>query len=537
MDIEMVEAGLARHEVDWIWGINISRALMDFARRASGRRVILSAGRVQSPTLVYAYKTWLQRALHLPEPVFQITVRLEKDNVEFTARPLARASSRAEAEKISMETRKAGYLIVEDSRSRVNHVRPPPAFNLPTLQAEASRVYGFSPSYTQRLAEELYLAAAISYPRTNSEKLPPTIGYRSILEELAANTPGYSTLAMRLLEKERLQPRQGPREDPAHPAIYPTGNPPPRDAGRNVLRVYDLIVRRFLAAFHGRAAVEHTSVKLRHPVLDIAYTAKGVRIVEMGWLDAYPYSRPEEEALPPLRPGDKPRVVSGSYRLRWSEPGIPGISRIRLVKWMEKVGIGTEATRARIVETLYKRGYLEHGRSGDRVTPMGMTVSAMLEEMFPQLSTPDLTRELERELELVRLKKKSRDTVVEETKNIVSKLIAEFQSKLEGERLEKLAERAGLIRPRVQCSLCELPAEAEAPIPLCPHHRKALEKLVSAIPRLSSRTGLDLDRLLAKLVQGSGEFVAGVARVLLQRPELRDKLLRNPLSSKSAEYA
>ena len=535
LDVEMVEAGLARHEVDWIWGINISRALMDFARRASGKRIILSAGRVQSPTLVYAYRTWLERALHVPKPVFQVTVELEKNGFRFSAKPLAKIETRADADRIVRATRKARYVIVEHVESKSRRVRPPPAFNLPTLQAEAARIYGFSPSYTQRLAEELYLAATISYPRTNSEKLPPTIGYRRILEEIAARHPAYSGIAMDLLEMPKLSPRQGKREDPAHPAIYPTGTPPPKDAGRDALRVYDLIVRRFLAAFHSDAMLESTLARFRHPTMNIHYIGSGTSILDDGWLAAYPYSRPDNQELPKLKPRDNVTVVSVSQRLKWTNPQSPKITRMSLVKWMEKVGIGTEATRARIVETLYKRGYLEKGRGGDRITLMGMTVSSMIEEMFPQLSTPDLTRKLERELEEVRMNGKSRRIVVEEAKNLVARLINEFRQKLESGELEELAERAGLIEPRHKCELCGLPAVTGDPISLCEYHREALMKVSRQLQVLMSKTGLDLDRLLAKIAQNGGEFVSDIAKLLVKKVELRRRVFDSGfLSSEDA---
>ncbi|MCE4603203.1 MAG: DNA topoisomerase, partial [Desulfurococcales archaeon] len=198
LDMEMVEAGMARHELDWLWGINISRALMEALRRFSGKRASLSAGRVQSPTLVEAKRRWIEKSLHVPQPSFGIEVTLSSGGVEFKAKPYGWSpETRQEALDHVKRIRRLDSMKVLAASSKRDKLPPPPAFNLGDLQAEASRIYKYSPAKTQSLAENLYLEGLISYPRTNSQKLPPTIDYRAIMGKLGSGP--HSELVKRIL--------------------------------------------------------------------------------------------------------------------------------------------------------------------------------------------------------------------------------------------------------------------------------------------------------------------------------------------------
>jgi DNA topoisomerase-1 len=522
LDREMVEAGIARHEVDWLWGINISRALMDLARKASGRRIILSAGRVQSPTLVKAYKDWLERALYIPDPQFDVLVTLEKNGVRFAAShksPLL--WNRRDAQVLARR-------VEEDGRLRVVYVerypyerRPPPAFNLPDLQAEASRIYGYAPSETQKLAEDLYLAAAISYPRTNSQKLPPSINYKGLIERLG-RLRDYSSIASELLARDKLIPVQGAKEDPAHPAIYPTGYPP-KDLTPRHYKIYDLIVRRFLAAFHDNARLVKTTVELVELRGIHRFQAQGTVVTSPGWLSVYHYSMPEEKIIPPLTVGEEVKVVNAKVKTTWQKPpGLP-IKKINLVKWMEKVGIGTEATRARIVDTLYKRGYLSKARGEDEVTSLGASVARLLMSTFPQLSTPDLTRRLEEELESIRAGRKQRVTVVLETRRLITDLLDSYREILESPELDRIAVESGLREASVKCSICGQPGIYEVNgVRLCRNHYEALKRLKVKLPVLQEKLGLGASATLRSVASASGKYVKEVARAALKD----DRILR-----------
>lgn len=516
LDMEMVEAGMARHELDWLWGINISRALMEALRRFSGKRASLSAGRVQSPTLVEAKRRWIERSLHIPEPSFGIEVQLSAGGVEFKARPHSwTPETRGEALKHVKRIRGLEDMRVVGASSRRERLSPPPAFNLGDLQAEASRIYRYSPAKTQSLAEDLYLEGLISYPRTNSQKLPPTIGYSMIMRKLEAGP--HVGLVRSLLQETggALKPVQGRKDDPAHPAIHPTGEKP-GELDRDHWNIYDLVVRRFLAAFSSHATLSKTTLMLEDRD-GYRYQARGVAVVEEGWLKYYPFSRPREGEVPPLQVGARAEVLGARMQTSWSKPRT-GLERIDLLKWMESVNIGTEATRSRIIEVLFKRGYLVDGRGGVEVSDLGYTVATIIEELFPQLATPDLTRQFEEKLEDIRAGRATRREVVDEAVRVIDSLIRSYRVNLDrvGARI---SQALGLTEPSVRCSICGREATHCSGYTLCPMHCRAVERVREALPRLARAMGESEEEALARLsrMKTAGKLVREAAEFLASR--------------------
>ncbi len=525
-DTLLVEAGKARHEVDWLWGINVSRALMHAVRKVTGKRVILSAGRVQSPTMAEAARRWrsINLAIPIPTPVLALTCNYK--NIVFKAYPNGwRPESRAEAREIASTLRRDSYLIVAESSHARHRVSPSPAFNLGDLQKEASRIYKFSPFKTQKIAEDLYLESLISYPRTNSQKLPPTIDYHSIVNKLAL-IPDYSRLAKALLEETRgrLEPVQGRKDDPAHPAIHPTGVQP-RNLDRDHWAIYDLIVRRFLAAFAPAAVLERVRLDLRDSSRRL-YSAKGVAVAIEGWFKYYHFLRPKEEEVPLAPPNSRVSIEKVETTIKW-ERNAPDLSRTALLKWMEAVNIGTEATRARIIEILFRRGYLKTQGGKTIVTDLGLMVTRVLEELFPQLTQVDLTRSLEEKLEAIRVGKLTRRKVVEEAKIILAELLGEYNKRLE-EVGARLGVALGEIEPPVKCVLCGREAVTESPVRLCTLHYNALLKLREYLPIIAFRLSVSVEEALAhimKLRGSTGKFVIDISRLASENYSVRDFLL------------
>jgi len=481
LDWDMIEAGLARHELDWLWGVNVSRALMHAVKNATGRWVVLSAGRVQSPTLVEVVRLETRRRLHVPLPRFRVSVRLSKLNIEVT---LATVDKMVEAERILKLVKTRGYARVANVTRRVERRQPPPPFNLSDLQMEAARIYGYSPAFTQEVAEQLYLEGLISYPRTNSQKLPPTLDYKAVLDGLASN-PTYTRLVRLLYQETRgvLRPVQGPKDDPAHPAIYPTGERPRRKLNRAEERIYDLIVRRFLAAFAKPALVEHTIATLDFGVARVRLS--GLRVVEEGWMKYYHFARPRDSIVP-LETGEILKVLDASVETVYTEPP-EAYTKAKLVKWMERVGIGTEATRARIVETLFERGYLKLSSGKITVTDLGFAVAEILERFFPKLTSVEMTREFEQLLEDIRRGRRTRREVIEEAKRILRSLLEEYKRSAMREAGIELAKSLGLVKPRSRCAVCH--REALPGSRYCRFHAAALEALERMYNEWAERLG------------------------------------------------
>lgn len=517
LDYDMIEAGLCRHELDWLWGINISRALMRAVFKSTGRRTTLSVGRVQTPTLKYVVDKTLERKLHIPLPQFSVHVLLEKDGARFVAdlstNPIAR---KADAEAVARLLSSHGYLVVKDLHIERYRYSPPPPFNLSDLQEEAARIYGLSPMETQNIAEQLYLEALISYPRTNSQKLPPGLNYKEILLKLA-QIKDYSSLVSRLIAETKgiLKPVEGEKEDPAHPAIYPTGLLPQKPLSKKQHAIYDLIVRRFLAVFAPPAIITRTKVILVTPRHEYSFEATGLVIESPGWLTYYPFHKPEARMLPYLRQGDVVKVVKVKVNRSYTKPP-PRLRKIDILRWMESVGIGTESTRALIIEKLFERGYLASTRTGIDVTDLGFGIVDVIEKFFPELGSVELTRRFEALIEDIMKRRRLREEIVQGAKEVIRKLIEKFD--MYSIEVGKMLSRSMGLEPVT--SKCNIPSCRREPYAngLCKYHYQALELVKNMYSEWKNRENASFAEYLAKLakLKLTGDYVRDVVKYVLK---------------------
>jgi DNA topoisomerase-1 len=409
LDFAFIEAGRTRHEVDWLYGINLSRALTLATHRWSGRYSTLSTGRVQGPALQFLTTREKTIRSFVPTPYWEIAAEAEILNSVVEAEyEQKRIETRAEADAVVYACAEKTGEVTNVDLKKV-HQKAPIPFDVGSLQREAYSLFGYTPRRTLAIAQRLYLDALISYPRTSSQKLPQIIDYRKILSSLKRK-PAYTKLATKLLENGELKPREGAKDDPAHPAVYPTGNLPEKPLGVPERSVWDLVVRRFMAVF-GEPALKE-SVKARLEVNGHSFFLRGRRILEEGWMQYYkPYVRAEEVLLPPIKEGDKGRLRRVNREDRFTCPP-PRYNPSSLLKKMEELGIGTKATRADIIQTLYTRGYVRDERIA--VTELGFDVIDILGRYAPDVTSAQLTQELEAKMEQIQNNMMKRETVIAE---------------------------------------------------------------------------------------------------------------------------
>jgi len=422
----MADAGIARHVLDWYWGVNLSRALTSAIKRASGKWQVLSTGRVQGPTLKFLVDREKEIANFKPTPYWVIKMLLEKNGEQYTAvYEKERILDENEAKRIVEEAKK-GPAFVEKVEVKQQNRNPPVPFDLGTLQREAYSAFGYSPKKTLELAQKLYERGLSSYPRTSSQKLPKNLNFRSILQNLA-KLPEYKPFAHELLGKEKLKPVEGKKDDPAHPAIYPTGElPKPGELTKDEANLYDLIVRRFLALFMEPAIREIMKVIINSN--GHRFILSGARTVKDGWLKVYgKYVKFDEVILPAFKEGEPVKVIQIKREKKKTKPPAR-YSPAAVIKRMEDLGIGTKATRAQILETLYSRGYIE-GKKKIKVTPLGMRVVEALEKNVPDIVSVELTRAFEEKMEEIMAGKADREGVIEESKNQLVKILKVFKEK------------------------------------------------------------------------------------------------------------
>ncbi|MEM4295447.1 MAG: DNA topoisomerase I [Candidatus Anstonellales archaeon] len=412
-------AGETRHIVDWFYGINLSRALMSSLRKA-GKYRVMSIGRVQGPTLALAVGRENEILSFKPEDYYLLF--LYAKNAEFSFGK--HIKSKEEAERIFNAI--GNYGIINDVDIKKLEIRPLPAFDLTSLQVDAYRIFKISPSKTLQIAQLLYESSLISYPRTSSQQLPPSIGYRNILESIAKHNDSYSKLVSKILEKQKLWPSQGKKTDQAHPAIYPTGQKPDK-LSEEERKIYELILRRFIAAFMDSAIKVETNVLLESN--GILFKAEGVKIEEQGWLKAVKglYDL-KEKAIADFKKGEKVRIDDKKIVKERTKPPAR-YNEASLIKELEKRGLGTKATRAVIVSTLFLRKYLFKQKDGIHVSALGIAVYRTLADHVPNILNESLTREIEEDLEEIAKDPNKKAAVIEKAKAIITDACKAFKER------------------------------------------------------------------------------------------------------------
>jgi DNA topoisomerase-1 len=437
-------AGETRHYLDWIYGINLSRALMD-AIKTTGKFRIMSIGRVQGPALNIIVNK--ERAINdfKPRKYWQVFVTI-KNSHEIELKYDKDIFVEAELDSFSgLEGKKMAVSTEKKSQK----ISPYPPFNLTVLQTEAYRLHGITPSRTLQIAQSLYLAGLISYPRTSSQKLPPSIGYKNILRKLISK---YN--AEKLITRER--PVEGKKTDSAHPSIYPTGENEGAALSAEETKIYDLIARRFISLFCEDAVIERKTI--RGVVDDLKFSLKGSSWKEKGWTQIYPVKMDEKE-IPDLT-GEFDIIKVRTEEKETQPPR--RYSQASIISELEKRNLGTKATRSSILETLYDRDYVRN--KNVEATPLGMSLISTLEKYSPIIIDEELTRKFERETEeIFNLKKNfeiKEKKVIDEAKDSINKIIDNFdknKSKIGGELLQaninfrEQQREENKLRP---CSVC-----------------------------------------------------------------------------------
>ncbi|MDD5022789.1 MAG: DNA topoisomerase I [Candidatus ainarchaeum sp.] len=426
LDYGNINAGEARHILDWYYGINLSRALMSALKQAKGFR-IMSIGRVQGPALNILAE--LERSIKnfIPTPYWEVYIVVK--GIKFMHEE-ERFTDEDKAKKAFDNTREKA--LVDKKEVKEHEMWPLPPYDLTSLQIDAYRLFKFSPSRTLEIAQSLYENSLISYPRTSSQKLPFKLGLTKIIEKLSKNE-SYKKETEKIIQNKWFKPVEGRKDDPAHPAIHPTGVDEKKTKEEE--KLYDLIVRRFLACFAPKAKKELVSV-----VLDSngeKYNASGSRMIEKGWIEFYEkYYSGKDNILPEFNKGEEEKVED-KRRARKETTPPRRYTAASIISELEKRSLGTKATRATILDRLYERNYI--AGSSIEVTEFGLAVDEILKKYAPDILDEELTIRIEQEMELIQDSKKKKEEVVEEGKKILEKVLKNWK-KNEGAIGNELSE-------------------------------------------------------------------------------------------------
>lgn len=400
-------AARARAEADWLVGLNATRA---FSLRHGRPGTPLSVGRVQTPTLRLIYDRDREVEAFTPTPYWQVAATFEAPEGTYvglwqgahTEHP-DRISTEEEARRVleSVVPGTAGT-IASLTTKRVT-LKPPLLYSLNDLQKEANRRYGMTAQDILNAAQRLYDQHLLSYPRTDSRHLTAELAF-SVGERLAGlrQQDPYQSLVSGVptpLRTARLI-NEAEVSKAGHHGLIPTGKSPGGRLSPKDVKIYDLVVRRFLASLYPAGVDDRTTLMTQ--VESQSFKTTGTVEVVQGWRQVLKPSpeREDEEveksAIPSgLLPGETVVVVEAESRAKETKAP-PKLTDASLLALMEKHGLGTPATRARIVEVLLDRDYVVRRKKLIETTNKGRQ---LLEVVPDTIQSPKLTGGWEQILE------------------------------------------------------------------------------------------------------------------------------------------
>ncbi len=424
--LPLADAAVCRSEADWLVGINGTRAMTAFNSKSGGFQ-LTTVGRVQTPTLAILVEREAKIRAFVPRNYWEVVGTFAAKGGEYTGRwfdekfrkadddPDARAErlwDEARAKALADKCVGKPGTVTEESKPSTQS--PPLLYDLTSLQREANGRFGFSARTTLSLAQALYEKhKALTYPRTDARALPEDYidTVKSTLEELR-ETNAFGGFAREILKQKWVKPNKRIFDNSKisdHFAIIPTLTRP-KSLNEVEAKLYDLVVRRFLAVFY--PAAEHLVTTRITRVEGEPFKTEGKVLVTPGWLAVYgKEAQGEDASLAPVAPNEKVRTERVDVNALVTRPP-PRFNEATLLSAMEgagktiededlrdamrEKGLGTPATRASIIEGLIAERYIH--REGKELTPTAKAFSLMtlLHGLgVPELFSPELTAEWE----------------------------------------------------------------------------------------------------------------------------------------------
>ena len=457
LDFDLAAAGEARQIIDLIWGAALTRFLSLSAKQYGDD--FISVGRVQTPTLKLLVDREREIQAFEPDDYWEIFADLLKAGEEtpFEAQYYYLDEEDNEAERIWVESEADSVFSVlqgtdtaevteVDRRTRTD--RPPAPFNT-TQFIRAAGAVGFQAKRAMSIAEDLYTAGYITYPRTDNTVYPDDLDPRDLVETLAGERE-FREDGRALLESDtELSPTRGEKETTDHPPIHPTGDLPEKsNLSEAEWRVYELVVRRFFATVAEPATWEHLRVTL--DVGGLSLKANGKRLLDPGYHAVYPYFNTDENYVPDVTEGEELDIVDSEMEAKQTQPP-RRYGQSRLIETMESLGIGTKSTRHGTVDKLYDRGYVE----GDPPKPTGLAMGVVeaAEEYADLVVSEDMTAQLEEDMTAIANGEASLEEITEESREMLERVFEELEPSAEeiGEHIREALKQDKQLGPCPDC--------------------------------------------------------------------------------------
>lgn len=463
----LYEAGLCRAIGDWLLGMNATRLYtLKYGRQEKGVPP-LSIGRVQTPTLALIVNRQLEIENFKPEPYWVLTTQYrdttftavaadEEEGAEGNAPNSARGAFRTEeSARAALERIKDAPFTITGVQKKNGTEAPPRLFDLTSLQVECNKKHGYSAEQTLQLIQSLYEKKVTTYPRVDTTFLSDDI-YPKCKNILNGISGQYGTLLQPLrgaaLRKSKKVFDSSKVTD--HHAIIPTGV-----AANNLTaderNVYDMVARRFIAAFYPDCKFQATTVT--GEAADVAFKVGGKVILEAGWRSVFTPVEEEENAaaneekknavLPEFQKGESgphvpdltqkmtqpPKPYTEATLLRAMETAGKNVESDELRDALKENGIGRPSTRAAIIETLFRRGYIRKQRKALSATPTGVELIGLIKEEL--LKSAELTGIWEKKLREIERREYSAPQFIEDLKQMVDGIVKQVLADNENRRV------------------------------------------------------------------------------------------------------
>lgn len=431
---KLYEAGLSRAIGDWLLGMNATRL---YTLKYGQNRQVLSIGRVQTPTLALIVNRQNEIANFTPEPYWELKTVYRNTTFSSTK---GKFTDKTEGENFLTVVKEEDFEVTDTSEKKGKEY-PPRLFDLTSLQVECNKKFAFSAEDTLKLIQSLYEKKVTTYPRVDTTFLSDDI-YPKVPNTLKGMTD-YAELTSPLLGKKLPKSKKvfDDTKVTDHHAIIPTGVRP-NNLSENERKVYDLVARRFIAAFYPDCQISTTTVLGK--VGKVEFKVTGKQILEPGWRVVFGAEQKDPDAEPSEEEGILPEFVKGErgphepiLGEKWTQAPKP-YTEATLLRAMETAGklvdndelrdalkengIGRPSTRAAIIETLFKRNYVRKEKKNLIATPTGMELIGTIQEEL--LKSAELTGLWEKKLRQIEKGTYEARTFLEELKQLVYQIVS-----------------------------------------------------------------------------------------------------------------
>lgn len=431
-------AGCTRAIGDWLLGLNATRL---YTLKYSRGKGVLSVGRVQTPTLALVVKRQDEIENFKPMPYWEIKTLYR--GAEFQLKK-GRFDKKEDAEAL-LSKLKDSPLEIKSVKEGKGSEKPPKLFDLTSLQVECNKKFAYTAEQTLGLIQSLYEKKLCTYPRVDTCYLSDDI-YPKVPGILRGLKP-YAAFTEPLLREAKLPKRKEVFDDKKvtdHHAIIPTGTFNNSFAGVEEKKVYDLIARRFIAAFYPDCRYAATTVEAE--AAGAEFKAAGRKILSEGWRVLYPRKKDggdadskDEQLLPAFTPGESgphepslaekttqpPKYYTEATLLRAMETAGKNVEDESLREALKENGLGRPSTRASIIETLFKRGYIARDKKRISATETGRRLIATISNDL--LKSAELTGQWERKMREIERGNYDAGTLMEEIKVMVGRIVEEVR--------------------------------------------------------------------------------------------------------------